>query len=92
MLVITVTINYTIVIPLLSLVQSVCLEDYSSPLELSSAGPERLKAALQALGLKCGGTLQERAQRLFATKGKTLEELDPSFFAKSGKQRRRRNK
>ncbi|KAK2187220.1 hypothetical protein NP493_175g03016 [Ridgeia piscesae] len=36
-----------------------------------------------ALGLKCGGTLEERARRLFATKGKNLEDLEPSMFAKS---------
>lgn len=35
-----------------------------------------------ALGLKCGGTLQERAIRLFQTKGKRLQDLDPSLFAK----------
>ena len=33
-------------------------------------------------GLKCGGTLQQRAQRLFATKDVPLDQLDPSFFAK----------
>ena len=27
-------------------------------------------------------TLEERAQRLFSTKGKALEELDPALFAK----------
>lgn len=38
-----------------------------------------------ALGLKCGGTLEERAQRLFSTKGKGS--LDPSLMTKkkSGK-------
>ena len=36
-----------------------------------------------ALGLKCGGTLEERASRLFSTKGKGLNELDPTLFAKS---------
>ena len=35
-----------------------------------------------ALGLKCGGTLEERAQRLFTTKGKSLSEIDPTLFAK----------
>ena len=43
----------------------------------------RLKSALMALGLKCGGTLEERASRLFSTKGKGLNELDPTLFAKS---------
>ena len=36
-----------------------------------------------ALGLKCGGTLEDRANRLFATKGKKLSEIDPSMFAKN---------
>lgn len=49
---------------------------------LPCAGAERLKEALQALGLKCGGTLRQRAERLMLTKGKQLEELDKSLFAK----------
>uniref|UniRef100_A0A8C3GHA6 Splicing factor 3a subunit 3 n=1 Tax=Cairina moschata TaxID=8855 RepID=A0A8C3GHA6_CAIMO len=53
--------------------------------ELASLGLDRLKSALLALGLKCGGTLEERAQRLFSTKGKSLESLDPSLFAKNPK-------
>ena len=28
-------------------------------------------------------TLEERAQRLFSTKGKRMEDMDPSMFAKS---------
>ena len=28
-------------------------------------------------------TLEERAQRLFSTKGKKLDELDPALFAKA---------
>lgn len=68
------------------------LNDYGSVEELESVGAERLKSVLQSLGLKCGGTLQERAQRLFSTKGKSLEELDPSLFAKAGKSRKRKNK
>lgn len=51
--------------------------------ELSSLGLDRLKSALMALGLKCGGTLEERAQRLWSTKGKSLVDLDPALFAKS---------
>ena len=46
-------------------------------------GLDRLKSALMALGLKCGGTLEERANRLFSTKGKALDDLDPSLQAKS---------
>ncbi|RNA20607.1 splicing factor 3A subunit 3 [Brachionus plicatilis] len=58
------------------------LSSYSSWEELASLGLDRLKSALMALGLKCGGSLQERAIRLFQTKGKRLQDLDPSLFAK----------
>ena len=34
------------------------LSAFSSPEELSTLGLDRLKSALIALGLKCGGTLQ----------------------------------
>merc|ERR1712051_857503 len=59
------------------------LSAFSSPEELASLGLDRLKSALMALGLKCGGTLEERANRLFSTKGKSLNDLDPALFAKS---------
>ncbi|XP_070568018.1 splicing factor 3A subunit 3-like [Ptychodera flava] len=68
------------------------LSAFSSPEELASLGLDRLKSALMALGLKCGGTLEERAQRLFATKGKSLDELDPNMFAKSKPGKAGRNK
>ncbi|KAF0296585.1 Splicing factor 3A subunit 3 [Amphibalanus amphitrite] len=58
------------------------LSAFSSWEELASLGLDRLKSALMALGLKCGGTLEERAQRLFSTKGKKLQEVDQSLFAK----------
>ncbi|XP_060077482.1 splicing factor 3A subunit 3-like [Ylistrum balloti] len=59
------------------------LSAFSSWEELASLGLDRLKSALMALGVKCGGTLEERAIRLFSTKGKNLEDLDPALFAKS---------
>merc|ERR1711962_1137835 len=59
------------------------LSAFSSPEELASLGLDRLKSALRALGLKCGGTLEDRANRLFATKGKKRSEIDPSMFAKN---------
>ncbi|XP_002731266.1 splicing factor 3A subunit 3 [Saccoglossus kowalevskii] len=68
------------------------LSAFSSPEELASLGLDRLKSALMALGLKCGGTLEERAQRLFATKGKSLDELDQTMFAKSKPGKAGRNK
>jgi splicing factor 3A subunit 3 len=59
------------------------LSAFSSPEELASLGLDRIKSALMALGLKCGGTLEERSNRLFGTKGKKLSELDPSLFTKN---------
>lgn len=56
------------------------LSAFSSWEELASLGLDRLKSALMALGIKCGGTLEERAQRLFSTKGKRT--IDPSLMAK----------
>lgn len=61
------------------------LSAFSSWEELASLGLDRLKSALMALGLKCGGTLEERAQRLFSTKGEAS--LDPALLAKK-KQRK----
>ncbi|KAB5531636.1 hypothetical protein DKX38_018306 [Salix brachista] len=44
------------------------LDFYSTVDELKEVGPEKLKEALAALGLKSGGTVQQRAERLFLTK------------------------
>lgn len=60
------------------------LEDFESVEELESIGAERLKEALTVMGLKCGGTARERAERLFATKGRPLESLDRKLFARGG--------
>lgn len=56
------------------------LSAFSSWEELASLGLDRLKSALMALGIKCGGTLEERAQRLFSTKGK--QTIDATLLAK----------
>lgn len=58
------------------------LDAFDSPDELEVLGADRLKAALAALGLKCGGTLRQRAERLMSVKGKRLEDIDPKLFAK----------
>ncbi|KAI3939662.1 hypothetical protein MKW92_037723, partial [Papaver armeniacum] len=44
------------------------LNDFNSAAEIQVLGLERLKAEIQAHGLKCGGTLQECASRLFLLK------------------------
>lgn len=46
------------------------------------AGADRLKEALAALGLKTGGTLRQRAERLWLTRGTPLEALEAKHFAK----------
>ncbi|MED6211384.1 hypothetical protein PIB30_073195 [Stylosanthes scabra] len=61
------------------------LKCYSTVEELMGVGPERLKEALAALGLKTGGTLQQRAERLFLTKHTPLEKLDRKHFAKGAR-------
>ncbi|CAG5126108.1 unnamed protein product [Candidula unifasciata] len=62
--------------------EPVDLDRYDSKDELASLGMERLKNALMTRGLKCGGTLEERAERLFSVKGLSSDEIDPSLYAK----------
>ncbi|EDO33018.1 predicted protein [Nematostella vectensis] len=69
-----------------------CIDEYNSATELENLGLECLKQHLMSLGLKCGGTLQERAQRLFLTKGVSLEKLDPALFAKAAKPKKKQKK
>ncbi|GER46360.1 ubiquitin-like superfamily protein [Striga asiatica] len=57
-------------------------DEYHSAAELEVLGMERLKTELQVRGLKCGGTLQERAARLFLLKTTPLEMLPKKLFAK----------
>jgi len=58
------------------------LSNFSSSEELMSLGLDRLKSGLQALNLKCGGTLEERAKRLFKVKGATAETIESNEFSK----------
>ncbi|KGN58266.1 splicing factor SF3a60 homolog [Cucumis sativus] len=62
------------------------LDYYSTVEELVELGPERLKEGLMALGLKTGGTVQQRAERLFLTKHTPLQLLDKKHFAKLSRQ------
>ncbi|KAJ7962570.1 Splicing factor 3A subunit 3 [Quillaja saponaria] len=57
-------------------------ESFNSAAELEVLGIERLKTELQARGLKCGGTLQERAARLFLLKFTPLDQLRKKLLAK----------
>uniref|UniRef100_A0A5B7AQB0 Ubiquitin-like domain-containing protein n=1 Tax=Davidia involucrata TaxID=16924 RepID=A0A5B7AQB0_DAVIN len=56
--------------------------EFNSPAEMEVLGMERLKSELQTHGLKCGGTLQERAARLFLLKTTPLEMLPKKLLAK----------
>ncbi|XP_024431880.2 splicing regulator SDE2 [Desmodus rotundus] len=65
--------------------ESLDLLAFTSAAEMELLGLEKLKGALTALGLKCGGTLQERAARLFSVRGLAKEQIDPALFAKPSK-------
>ena len=59
------------------------LSPYSSADDLEKAiDGDTLKAELAKLGLKCGGTVSDRAKRLFMTKGTPLDQLPKKLFAK----------
>jgi hypothetical protein len=78
------TSNNISITPDPTLINRFNLDDYNSSQELENVGGDVLKAVLQAKGLKCGGTIQERAQRLMSVKGKDISQIDPTLFAKGG--------
>ncbi|KAL5563518.1 hypothetical protein UlMin_033265 [Ulmus minor] len=57
-------------------------DEFDSAAQLEALGMERLKSELQTRGLKCGGTLQERAARLFLLKSTPLDKLPKKLLAK----------
>ncbi|CAH8335138.1 unnamed protein product [Eruca vesicaria subsp. sativa] len=57
-------------------------DDFNSAKDMEVMGMERLKTELQSRGLKCGGTLQERAARLFLLKSTPLDKLPKKLLAK----------
>jgi len=54
---------------------------YTGSSELEGIGLVPLRDALMALGLKCGGTLEQRAQRLWLTKGLRKDQFESSWLA-----------
>ncbi|VAH63235.1 unnamed protein product [Triticum turgidum subsp. durum] len=62
--------------------EPVDLATFSSAAELEILGMEKLKLELQTHGLKCGGTLKERAARLFLLKTTPLDKLPKKLLAK----------
>lgn len=63
---------------------------FSCKEELEALGADRLKQGLEALGLKCGGTISERAARLWAVRGKKPEDIPEKLRAKAGAARKQR--
>lgn len=61
------------------------LDDYTSEAQLEELGMDRLKGALMAIGVKCGGSLQERSARLWSLKGLKREEYPMKVRAKNFK-------
>eukprot|EP00850_Spirogloea_muscicola_P008355 SM000044S16002 [mRNA] locus=s44:547480:551288:+ [translate_table: standard] len=58
------------------------LDVYDTVEAILELGPEKLKEALSSVGLKTGGTPQQRAERLLSLKDTPLDELDRKHFAK----------
>ena len=60
-------------------------EQYSSVDALAALGLAHLKADLERRGLKAGGSLQERAERLFSVRGLAPDKIDAKLKAKTQK-------
>lgn len=59
------------------------LKKYATALDLEKdVSGDELKSELVRLGLKCGGTVSDRAARLFLTKDTPLDKLPAKVFAK----------
>ena len=59
------------------------LEAFATVDEMAaSLSPDDVRAALGAMGLKQGGTEEQRRDRLWSTRGKSLAEMDKKLFAK----------
>ena len=63
------------------------LEEYEAAQQLEALGLNHLKEELQRRGLKCGGTLTQRAQRLWAVKGLDASQIPAGLLAKPCKTR-----
>ncbi len=62
--------------------QALRLGMFNAASELEALGMERLKEALEAIGLKCGGTLKDRAERLWSVRGVSAENYPEKLKAK----------
>lgn len=70
--------------------QELDLSQVGSAAELHAHGLDALKAALSARGLKSGGTLEQRAERLFSVKGLPREQWPKGVFAAPDKKKKKK--
>mmetsp|Transcript_23334 Transcript_23334/g.38009 ORF Transcript_23334/g.38009 Transcript_23334/m.38009 type:complete len:159 (+) Transcript_23334:448-924(+) len=59
------------------------LSNCSSVQELVKLGSDRLKSILLSMGIKCGGTTEQRADRLFSLKGLRREDYPQKVRGKN---------
>ncbi|XP_074316731.1 splicing factor SF3a60 homolog [Silene latifolia] len=64
------------------------LDQYDTVEGLMELGPEKLKEVLDCLGLKSGGTLQQRAERVFLAKDANLDDMSRKHFRNDKKEER----
>jgi len=55
---------------------------FGSADDLATLGADAIKDALGKMGLKQGGTDEQRRERLYSTRGKSLAEVDKKLFTK----------
>jgi hypothetical protein len=67
--------------------RTIDLGTYADGQQLQEIGPEMIKQELQRMGIKCGGFLEERANRLFSTKGITTKAQIKKTFLQSRQRR-----
>ena len=65
--------------------EPVDLKRYKSAQEIETLGLDHLKAELQRHGLKVGGSLSERAARLYLLSHTPIEKIDKKHLAKPAK-------
>lgn len=56
--------------------------------ELEALGPDKLRAELGSRGMKVGGTVKERARRLWLARGVPIDQLDAALLAPKPKKPR----
>jgi len=71
-------------------IEEICVEEVKSVQELEQCGLDALKSALEKRGVKCGGTLEERAERLWSIRGLKQEEIPHHLIPKPSKKNKKK--